>query len=187
MPDALIPEAGTGFRLARPADAGTIVAIINRASNGDGGTAGWTDERAIWEGDRTSEAEILALLAAPQSMFVLCLQAGQVAGCAYVRKNGNAAYMGMLAVRPLLQGVGVGKLLIGEAERIGREVLGCKLMTIGVATHHRPDVAAFYERRGYARTGRIKPFEGSQARRVKKAPDLRAEWMEKNLSHYRAH
>jgi GNAT superfamily N-acetyltransferase len=181
MPEALMSEVDTRFRMARPADAGTIVAIINAASNGDGGTAGWTHEGAIFEGDRTHAAEVLSLLAVPEAMFLLRVYRGEIAGCAYVKKMGSVAYMGMLAVRPAVQGAGVGKEIIAEAERIARESMGCNLMAIGVATRHRPDVTAFYERRGFARTGRVKPFEGSQARRKTKAPDVRAEWMEKKL------
>ena len=187
MPHELVPEAETGFRRARPADAGTIVAIVNAAANGDGGTTGWTHEGALFEGERTHAAEILEMLAVPQSMFLLRVHEGEVAGCAYLRKNGNAAYLGMLAVRPELQGAGIGKQIIAEAERIARDEMQCNLMTIGVITNHRPDVTAFYERRGFARTGRIKPFEGSQARRQRKARDVRAEWMEKKLAQHRTH
>ena len=174
-------ELETRFRMARPADAGTIVAIVNAANNGDGGTAGWTHEGDIFEGDRTNAAEILALLATPGTAFLLRVYRGEIAGCAYLRKMGRAAYMGMLAVRPTLQGAGVGTEIIAEAERVAREDLGCNVMTIGVITRHRPEVAAFYERRGYARTGRMKDFEGTQARRTRKADDVRSEWMEKKL------
>ncbi|HEX4779148.1 MAG TPA: GNAT family N-acetyltransferase [Usitatibacter sp.] len=179
-----MPEVETRFRIARPADANTIVSIVNSASHGDGGAAAWTDESAFFEGDRTFAAEILTLLAVPGAMFLLRVYRGEVAGCAYLKKMGNAAYMGMLAVRPAVQGAGVGKEIIAEAERIAREDMGCSLMAIGVLTRHRPDVTAFYERRGFARTGREKPFEGSQARRTRKAPDIRAEWMEKKLAQH---
>jgi GNAT superfamily N-acetyltransferase len=178
---ALMAEAFSGFRQARPADASTIVSIVNAAFSGEGGTSGWTNESDLFEGERTYAAEVLTLLAVPESKFLLWMHQGEVAGCAYIRRFGNAAYMGMLAVRPVLQGIGVGKQIIAEVERIAREEMRCTLMMIGVITNHRPDLAAFYERRGYARTGRIKPFEGSQARREKKAHDVRAEWMEKRL------
>ena len=174
-------ELETRFRMARPADAGTIVSIVNAANNGDGGRAGWTHEGELFEGERTHSGEILSLLAVPGAMFLLRVYRGEVAGCAYLKKMGDAAYMGMLAVRPALQGAGVGKEIIAEAERIAREQMGCRLMAIGVITGHRPEVAAFYERRGYARTGRMKPFEGSQARRKTKAAEVRSEWMEKKL------
>lgn len=174
-------EGESGFRRARPTDAGTIVKIVNAADNGDGGTSGWTHAGAIWLGDRTHAAEILKLLAVPESMFLLRIHRGDVGGCAYLKKAGNAAYLGMLAVRPALQGSGVGKQIIAEAERIAREEMRCSVITLGVIASHRPELAAFYERRGYARTGWDKPFEGSQARRERKAADVRAEWMVKNI------
>ena len=172
----------SGFRRARASDADTIVELVNAAFGGDGGVSGWTNEGGIFEGRRTHSAEILSLLAAPESMFLLRVHQGDVSGCAYLRKSGDVAYLGMLSVRPVLQGLGVGKQIMAEAERIAREEMACSLMTIGVITNHRPELAAFYERRGYARTGRIKPFEGTQARREKKAADVRAEWMEKKLA-----
>ena len=178
---ALMAEARSGFRQARPSDAATIVAIVNGAFSGDGGTSGWTNEHRLFEGERTYAAEVLTLLAVPDSKFLLWIHEGKVAGCAYLRRFGNSAYMGMLAVRPVLQGIGVGKQIIAEVERIASEEMHCALMMIGVITSHRPDLAAFYERRGYARTGRTKPLEGSQARREKKAADVVAEWMEKRL------
>ena len=184
---ALMLEAGLAFRRARPADAGTIVRIVNAADNGDGDTFGWTHGGAIWEGDRTHAAEVLALLAVPGSMFLLRIHDGEVGGCAYLKKSGNAAYMGMLAVRPALQGSGVGKQIIAEAERIALEEMHCSVMTLGVITSHRPELTAFYERRGYARTGWVKPFEGTQARRRRKAADVRAEWMVKTLAQHQTY
>jgi GNAT superfamily N-acetyltransferase len=133
-----MPEAGTGFRRARPVDADTIVAMVNAGDS-----------------DRTHATEVLELLAVPQSMFLLRFQESEVVGCAYLRKRGNAAFMGLLAVRPAQQGSGVGKRLIAEAERIARDEMHCTMMTMAVIANHRPDVAAFYERRGYSRTGRM--------------------------------
>ena len=112
MPDALFHEIGTGFRTARPADASTIVGIIN-----GGG-----------EGDHVSEDEILGLIAVPQSTFVLRFQFGQPVGCAYLRKSGDLASMEMLAVHPAIQGVS--ERIIAEAERLARDEMRCKAMTI---------------------------------------------------------
>jgi GNAT superfamily N-acetyltransferase len=135
MPHELIAEARAGFRRARPADAGTIVAIVNAAC-GDRAEVAWTSEAAVFEGERTYPAEILQMLAAPQSTFLLRLHEGEVAGCAYLKKNGNAACMEMLAVRPRLQGAGFGRQIVAEAERIAREELKCTLMTNGWIKKH---------------------------------------------------
>ena len=104
--------------MARPADAGTIVAILN----------------ATGDSDSTYEAEVLSLLAAPGAMFLLRVYRGEVVGCAFLKKMGNAAYMGMLAVRPSVQGGGVDNEIIAEAERVAREDLHCNLITVGVLT-----------------------------------------------------
>lgn len=113
MPDALFHEIGTGFRTARPADASTIAGIINGGSGG---------------GDQVSEDEILGLIAVPQSTFVLRFQFGLPVGCAYLRKNGDLASMEMLAVHPAIQGVS--ERIIAEAERLARDEMRCKAMTI---------------------------------------------------------
>ena len=115
-------------------------------------------------------------------MFVLSLGVGQVIACAYLRVAGKDAYLGLLSVYPRRQGRGFGSELIAECERIAYEELGCERLGITVITSHRPEVAAFYERRGFARTGKFKSFERKQAREGKKVDGMLLEWMEKTLS-----
>jgi GNAT superfamily N-acetyltransferase len=172
--------AGPTFRRARPADLPEIVDLVNAANSGDGdGTAGWTHELELFHGNRTDIAEVRGLFAAPGAMFVLWLERGEVGGSAYLKPTGTSAYMGLLAVRPTLQGRGVGSALIAECERIAREEMGCTKLAITVITTHRPELTAFYRRRGYVRTGVTKAFERKQVARIE---GLRPEWMEKDLS-----
>jgi GNAT superfamily N-acetyltransferase len=180
-------DIGTGvlaplFRWAVATDVPAIVAIVNAANSGDGGTAGWTNEAHLFHGNRTDEAEIAQLLAVPGAMFVLSLGVGQVIACAYLKVTGRDAYLGLLSVHPRRQGRGLGSELIAECERIALEELGCERLRITVITSHRPEVAAFYERRGFVRTGEYKEFERKQALAGKKVDGLRLEWMEKMLS-----
>jgi GNAT superfamily N-acetyltransferase len=169
------------FRRARAADVPAIVALVNCANSGDGGTAGWTHEAHLFHGKRTDEAEIAQLLAMPGATFVLSLGAGQVIACAYLRITGNDAYLGLLSVYPRGQGLGLGSELIAECERIACDE-GCGRLRITVITSHRPEVAAFYERRGFVRTGEFKSFERKQAREGKKVDGMQLEWMDKALS-----
>ena len=83
-------------------------------------------------------------------------------------------------MRPSLQGRGIASALMGESERIARGEWACPAMRISVITSHRPEVTAFYERRGYERTGRFKVFERKNAR--VKVAGLALEWMEKQLT-----
>ena len=171
----------TRFRLAVPHDIPTIVALVNAAASGDNGTAGWTNEAHLFRGNRTDALEIDELREAPGATFVLSLSASGVIACAYLKVNGPQAYLGLLSVSPRLQGKGVGSKLIAECERIARDELGCDVLRITVITSHRPEVAAFYERRGFVRTGVSKEFERKQAREGRKVDGLKLEWMEKKL------
>jgi GNAT superfamily N-acetyltransferase len=170
------------FRQAAAADVPTIVRLVNAANSGAGGTAGWTHEAHLFEGDRTDEAEVAQLLAAPGARFVLSLGAGQVIACAYLKVTGKDAYLGLLSVHPHRQGRGFGGELIAECERVAHDLLGCERLRITVITSHRPEVAAFYERRGFVRTGTFKEFERKQALAGKKVEGMRLEWMDKTLS-----
>lgn len=50
---------------------------------------------------------------------------GAPVACCQLEHRGEAAYFGMFAVRPSLQGGGLGKVIIAEAERTVRESWGC--------------------------------------------------------------
>jgi ribosomal protein S18 acetylase RimI-like enzyme len=87
----------------------------------------------------------------------------------------------MFSVTPGLQGGGVGKQVLAEAERIAREEWACPAMRMTVIDI-RDELIAFYERRGYARTGVKKPFPYGDARfGLPKRDDLRFEVLEKAL------
>jgi GNAT superfamily N-acetyltransferase len=169
------------FRTAETPDAPAIAALVNRANSGDGGQAGWTHEAHLLAGDRTDAAEILELIQAPGAIFQLLVDSEGIAGCVYLKGSGEAAYLGLLAVRPTLQGGGIGKQLVAEAERIARDEWERATMQITVFTAHRPELTAFYERRGYVRTGRFKLPERKGASANAKVEGLVLEWMAKGL------
>jgi GNAT superfamily N-acetyltransferase len=62
----------------------------------------------------------------------------------------------MLTVRPTEQGAGIGKLFLAHAETVARE-WGCARIRMTVIDR-RQELIAYYERRGYARTGVEMPF-----------------------------
>jgi ribosomal protein S18 acetylase RimI-like enzyme len=87
----------------------------------------------------------------------------------------------MFAVRPDQQGGGVGRALLAEAERIAREGWHCREMRMTVISI-RDALIAWYERRGYRRTGQYKPFPYGDARfGIPKRDDLRFELLVKPL------
>jgi ribosomal protein S18 acetylase RimI-like enzyme len=78
----------------------------------------------------------------------------------------------MFAVRPGSQGQGWGGQILAEAERLARDEWSASTMAMSVLAQ-RADLIAWYERRGYRRTGETTPFPYGNARfGVPKRPDL---------------
>jgi GNAT superfamily N-acetyltransferase len=144
------------FRFAGRSDAPAIAALIESAYRGDESRRGWTTEAHLIEGARTSVAEIEDFIAEPQAKFLMAFDGATLVGCALLKNNDGAGYFGMFAVRPALQGAGLGKTILGHAERQIHDLWNCgtvKMLVINL----REDLIAYYERRGYKRIG-TKPF-----------------------------
>lgn len=69
-----------------------------------------------------------------------------------LHSSSPACYLMGLVTRSAMHGQGIGKALLGEAERWAREH-GCDRVTLTSATH-RTAAHAFYERQGFPETGR---------------------------------
>ena len=169
------------FRAATAADIPIVVALVESAYRGDASRVGWTTEADFLDGRRTGRDDIEAILARPQSTLLLAERDGELLACAHVAVEDGAGYFGMFSVNPSLQGGGIGKAVLAEAERIAREHWRCPSMRMTVIDI-RDELIAFYERRGYRRTGIKKPFPYGDARfGLPKREDLRFEVLEKAL------
>ncbi|MBY4597774.1 GNAT family N-acetyltransferase [bacterium BD-1] len=180
-------EAGTGwqapleFRAATPDDADAIVALVESAYRGHASRAGWTTEADLLDGRRTNADDVLANIRRPRSQVLLAFRAGELVACAHVAVEDGAGYFGMFSVLPTLQRSGLGKAMMAEAERIAREHYGMATMRMTVIDV-RDELIAWYERRGYHRTGVKKPFPyGDERFGIPLRPDLRFEVLEKAL------
>jgi ribosomal protein S18 acetylase RimI-like enzyme len=149
------------FRRATPADTATIVALVNSAYRGDSSRAGWTTEADILGGQRTDTEEIARLIEKEGSVILMCLRDGEFIGSVHLeRLDAATAYMGMLVIKPVLQGQGLGRRFIAEAERFARVKWNPSCMRMQVISL-REELIAYYERRGYRRIGEILPFPAS--------------------------
>ena len=144
------------FIRARIDDAGRIVALVNRAYRGDSSRSGWTNEADLFDGPRTDESEVRDLIASDGSMILVCVQGTDIVGSVLLKKSESTAYLGMLVTDPLVQGAGIGSRLMQAAEAVAREQWAATRISITVITC-RDELVAFYQRRGYRRTGRIAP------------------------------
>lgn len=173
---------GLTFRDATDADADALVVLIESAYRGDDSRAGWTTEADILEGQRTDPEGVLAVIKSPDSRLLVVERGGQVVACCQLEHRGEYAYFGMFAVSPQLQGGGLGKVIIAEAERTVRETWGVREMHMTVISV-RNDLIAWYERRGYRRTGRMTPFPyGDERFGIPQRDDLQFELLVKQLA-----
>jgi GNAT superfamily N-acetyltransferase len=169
------------FRAATPADLDAIITLVESAYRGDVSRQGWTTEADLLGGRRTGADDVIDCLQRTRSRIVLVERDGELLACAHVAEEDAAGYFGMFSVRPDLQGGGIGKLLLAEAERIARDEWDLPAMRMTVIDL-RDELVAFYERRGYRRTGIFKPFPyGDERFGLPTRDDLRFEVLEKAL------
>nr|WP_295379812.1 GNAT family N-acetyltransferase [Pseudoxanthomonas sp.] len=169
------------FRTATAADIPALVSLVTSAYRGEVSKQGWTTEADLLDGQRIDPEGLLHDIERARSRILIAERDGQMLACAHVAVENDAGYFGMFSVRPDLQGGGVGKAMIAEAERVAREDWRQPAMRMSVIDV-RDELIAFYERRGYARTGIKKPFPyGDERFGIPKRDDLRFEVLEKPL------
>lgn len=170
------------FRPAQTADISAIVALVESAYRGESGLRGWTTESHLLDGQRTDAADVGSLIGRAGSRLLLAERDGRLRASCHVERQGEVGYFGMFAVDPNEQGGGLGKQVLAEAERIAREEWHCRAMHMTVI-EQRGELIAWYERRGYHRTGEFKPFPyGDERFGIPRRDDLRFEVLLKDFA-----
>mgnify|MGYP001964215675 FL=1 len=75
--------------VATPYDVAALHPLIERAYRGDTAKAGWTHEADLLFDDRTSAAELSALIADPDRVILLAHRDGALIGCVQVARAGD--------------------------------------------------------------------------------------------------
>lgn len=150
------------FRPASLNDIAELHSLVNSAYRGDSSKKGWTTEADLLGGQRTDPAALQEMIMNPGSRIELATEHGQILGCVYLNNELDAVYFGMLTVNPELQTQGLGKLLLSRVEELTRQwgKNTIRMTVIG----QRQELIAFYERRGYRRTGKTEPFPSHDPR-----------------------
>ncbi|MFH8985510.1 GNAT family N-acetyltransferase [Streptomyces varsoviensis] len=176
------PASAPDFRIAARADIPAVVELIESAYRGDASRAGWTTEADLLDGQRTDPEGVAAVLDAEHGRLLLAERDGALVACCQLEHRGDHAYFGMFAVRPARQGGGLGKAVMAEAERFARAEWGAREMRMTVI-RQRDDLIAWYERRGYERTGEVTPFPyGDERFGIPRRADLAFELLVKPLA-----
>ncbi|NBB53369.1 GNAT family N-acetyltransferase [Rhizobium sp. CRIBSB] len=146
------------FRTAVAVDVPLIQPLVHHAYRGDRARVGWTHEADLLDAARIDEEALSESLKDASQRIILAERAGALIGCVHVTDKGDGlAYLGMLTVDATLQGGGLGRRLIEQAEATARRVYGADRMEMTVIVQ-RTELIEWYVRRGYAPTGETRPF-----------------------------
>lgn len=195
------------LRQAEANDIDALEQLLNRCYRQ---AEGWTNEADLIGGIRTTKDELLAVIADPRHYIFIYPktttgerdgeETGELLGCIAVdikdeadtnQHAGNKkAYIGMFAVLPELQGHGVGHQILQAAETFAQRHLQSNTskstqnpvrLTMSILSH-RPELLAYYQRRGYQLNGNSMPFPIDGNNGEPKRQDLELLELEKLVS-----
>ena len=156
--------SGPTTRIATLDDLPALHRLIERAYRGETAKVGWTNEADLLDGQRTDVEELTEILTDPARIVLLAEDARVLVACLQlVDEGGGTTYLGMLSVEPERQAGGLGRFMIAAAEVEAVARFGADTMRMTVI-RQRPELIAWYERRGYALTGETEPFPLSDER-----------------------
>lgn len=157
-------EAGMRhWRDAEAADISALVALIESAYRGDASRAGWTTEADLLGGNRTSTAMLAETLGDSNQTIRVCEEDGAIIACVTLERRDGYGYVGTVSVKPDMQGGGLGRDLLTQAEAYLETRWGLPLARMTVIAQ-RPELIAWYERRGYRLTDKTAPFPYGDSR-----------------------
>ena len=128
------------LREAGPADADRIAALVNRA---------FLAESWFKSADRTNAAQVRELLS--KGLFLLLEEEARLLACVYLEPRGDRVYLGMLSVEQDVQGRGIGRQMMHEAEEFARRA-GHVAIDLRIV-HVREELPPYYRKLGYVEAG----------------------------------
>ncbi|HMG84344.1 MAG TPA: GNAT family N-acetyltransferase [Terracidiphilus sp.] len=145
---------------ATEADFPAIINLVNAAYRGKGAVESWNIESGIIEGTRLTDSLLREDLAGkPHAHFLITRDpnSGAVIGTVWLEPvDDQAWYLGLFTVDPAIQNQQLGRTLLTAAEEFAK-ARGARSIRMGVLSV-RDTLIAWYERRGYSRTGGTEPF-----------------------------
>ena len=170
---------------ATEADYPEIIKLVNAAyrGTGDDSAQSWNQEVGILEGTRTDDSLLREEASAPGAHLLIHRdpEDRSILGTVLlVPAEDGSWYLGMFTVCPALQNRQLGRRLLAAAEDFAR-AHGARSIQMGVL-NVRDTLIAWYERRGYTRTGKRQPFHYDDPRFGKALrKDLEFVMLEKQL------
>jgi ribosomal protein S18 acetylase RimI-like enzyme len=137
-------------------DVTALNSLVNTAYRGESSKKGWTTEANLLGGIRITKEELTETLQKSDTTILKYTDNQELIACMMLVEKTDKLYLGMLTVSPELQGEGIGKKLLKQAEIVAQEKGLYKIgMTVISARHELID---WYSRHGYVDTGEREPF-----------------------------
>lgn len=172
------------FRVAAANDATLVRTFIESAFRADDTRPNWVNDRGFGKNFCIDAETVNFTIAHPDKDWLLFSQPvtedgllrHSLVGCCGVRlQKPGVARLSMLSVASSLQGNGVGRIVVAEAERFARQKWNAKFMQLN-AIDERDLLIGWYERQGYVKTGEVEVYQ------LDVIGEMRFLIMEKNLA-----
>jgi predicted N-acetyltransferase YhbS len=146
------------FRAAELSDVVALHELIQHAYRGASAATSWSHEGELAIGERVSVEALSELATSPHCSVIVAELGGRLVGSALVEASeAGRGRIGLLCVPLDAQASGIGGEILRRAEAMSSDRFGSKAVDIEVL-EHKAKLLAYYERRGYRRTGRAIPY-----------------------------
>jgi ribosomal protein S18 acetylase RimI-like enzyme len=180
------------IRQMKESDIVALERVVHEAYRGGQADVAWKNEHDIVSGPRITQDGLRELLYCNDSIVLVAergadsangLSSPELCGSVLVERDlefeaekipesetyrsidskiCSTVVIGMLAVSPTAQNIGLGRLLVTAAEKLAKERFGATRAHMHVASV-RDELMQWYDRLGYSQTGVVKPFPGPEA------------------------
>ncbi len=142
------------FIQAGASDIAEISKLINNSYRATSGVKGWTNESELIHGERVNDEDVLNIVKSRKSRIELGFNfEGLIVGCICMEEEmDNSCYISLLAVSPLVQNKGLGKLVLNQAEKIC--ISSGYTQMRGTVIESRKELVDYYLRYGFKLTGK---------------------------------
>lgn len=148
-------------RVATNDDADALATLINASYRGEQSKQGWTNENEIVSGLRTTQQKMLEMINDDQRIVLAFFGETDdiLKGCICLLHEPilKTVTLSAFAVRPDLQARGYGKFILTTGENFALDRWNVEHFELKVMLQ-RPELVAFYNRRGYTDTGQRETF-----------------------------